>query len=130
MRSTVRQVQASYPGMSCVGVLALKEDKDVRSVLSEFSTICRSIILTTFTAGLWKPLDPEGLAASLRELGFGGAIAVDPDPRAAVEAALNQATEGDVVVVTGSLYLAGNVRSRWIPSDEDLLHGSSYELDT
>ena len=57
----------------------------------------------------------------LRQAGFHGPVMLEPDPRAAIDVALTRATgPTDAVLVTGSLYLVGNVRGRWYP-DEDVL---------
>lgn len=49
-------------------------------------------------------------------------VIVEPDARQAIETALAHAGASDLVVVTGSLYLAGEVRSRWYP-DAEVVHG-------
>jgi dihydrofolate synthase/folylpolyglutamate synthase len=64
----------------------------------------------------------EGYA---RQAGYTGDVLLCPDPEEAVDAALRLATPGeDAVIVTGSLYLVGNVRGRWYP-EEAVLAGQS-----
>lgn len=65
----------------------------------------------------------EGYA---RGAGFTGPVHQEPNPTDAIELALNMAIPGDAVIVTGSLYLVGNVRERWYPSDVILQMGSSW----
>ncbi len=63
----------------------------------------------------WKPVaDPEGIAAFARRRGV--EARAFPDPEAGLAAALERAGSGDLVVVTGSLYLVGRLRERWVPS--------------
>lgn len=51
-----------------------------------------------------------------RQAGFGGQVHLEPDPEKAIHLALRMAIPGlDAVIVTGSLYLVGNVRGRWFP---------------
>lgn len=71
-------------------------------------------------------LAKEGFAARdladlARQRGFTGRLMIEPEPRQAVEQALANARRQDAVVVTGSLYLLGNVRGRWQPDDEIVL---------
>ena len=48
--------------------------------------------------------------------GFAGEVIAEPDPQRAIAIALKRANPGiDAIVVTGSLYLVGNVRGRWFP---------------
>ncbi len=53
-------------------------------------------------------------------------VRVEPDPLAAVATALSIATADDAVIVTGSLYLVGNVRERWYPSEQILAQGTLW----
>lgn len=55
-----------------------------------------------------------------------GPIDVCPDPTAAIEQTLQRAQHGDWVVVTGSLYLAGNLRARWFPDEEVIVQRTSW----
>jgi len=67
--------------------------------------------------------DPERFAAQARELGV--AALSEPDPAAAVRLAMDRAGSGDLVCVTGSLYLVGEVRRLWVPDDLVLATGTS-----
>jgi folylpolyglutamate synthase/dihydropteroate synthase len=60
----------------------------------------------------------DRLAALARSRGFSGQVVVEPQPRQAIDAALAVATSDDAVLVTGSLYLVGNIRGKWQPDDE------------
>lgn len=56
-----------------------------------------------------------------RQAGFAGEVLLQPDPLDAIQQALDMAVPGeDVVIVTGSLYLVGNVRERWFPENRIL----------
>lgn len=62
-----------------------------------------------------------------RAAGFSGEVISRPDPADAISEALSLAVPGaDAVVVTGSLYLIGNVRERWFPEKEILESCSSW----
>lgn len=48
------------------------------------------------------------------------------EPLAAIERALELASVEDAIVVTGSLYLIGNVRERWYPTEAILTQGTMW----
>ncbi|MBL4846075.1 MAG: hypothetical protein JKY65_11155 [Planctomycetes bacterium] len=52
------------------------------------------------------------------------AIAIEP-PEAALDAALADVAPGELLLVTGSIYLVGRLRDRWIPRERVILSGSS-----
>jgi dihydrofolate synthase/folylpolyglutamate synthase len=128
MRTTVQHINAAYLGRKALTVLAVKSGKNIDSVLEEVMPISNRIILTTVVAELWEPTDPDILAAALARLGFDGPVEVEPDAAAAVQKAIVATDSGDLVLITGSLYLAGNVRPRWVPTANDILSGASYAL--
>jgi len=68
--------------------------------------------------------DPKRLAEAASR--FSPVRGVFLDPFDAVEAALNAAKEDDLVCVTGSLFLAGEVRERWRPLRDILREGTSF----
>jgi dihydrofolate synthase/folylpolyglutamate synthase len=63
-----------------------------------------------------KPPTPAGVTARAgRDLGF-PAVAEMPEPAAALDLAFDLHPPDGHVLVAGSLYLAGNLRSRWYPT--------------
>ena len=67
---------------------------------------------------LGKPPTPAaGAARAGGEAGY-PAAAAEPDPRRALDRALAICLPGGSVLVAGSLYLVGNLRSRWYPTEE------------
>lgn len=70
----------------------------------------------------------ESLADEARNLGFTGDIHTEADPKAALQLALALAdpARGDRLLVTGSLYLIGNVREHWYPINAILTLGSPW----
>jgi dihydrofolate synthase / folylpolyglutamate synthase len=64
-------------------------------------------------------------AADLRVAGIPSVHAVD-DAEEALNLGLQSAGEGDLLVVTGSLYLAGQLRGRWYPAERVLETGTSW----
>lgn len=59
--------------------------------------------------------------------GYEGDVYSQPDPMRAIEHALELAEPGrDAILVTGSLYLVGNVRERWYPKKQMLATQSCW----
>jgi len=82
-------------------VFAVMADKDWRAMLAPLLAHAAGVIVTRVGR---RAADPHALAAALR--GRVPALAVD-DPRAALRAALARTGAGGAVLVTGSLFLAG-----------------------
>lgn len=55
-----------------------------------------------------------------------GSTVEQPDPARAVALALDAAGPGDLVLVTGSLYLCGEVRGLWYPPEQVVAEGTSW----
>lgn len=68
----------------------------------------------------------EGYA---RDAGFTGPVYLQPDPAEAIAQAMQLAIPGeDAIIVTGSLYLVGNVRGRWYSEHAILAAQSSWPV--
>lgn len=105
---------AAHPGRT-IAVVALKKGKDATDILPVIAEHADEVIVTQFRPkGLWRSVPSAELLALLP-----GARAID-DPDEAVAAALAEAGPLDMVWVTGSLYLIGDVRGRWFPLSEAL----------
>lgn len=70
--------------------------------------------------------DPADLAAELRRIGFAGEVVAIENPEDAIEFAIATAQPSDDIVVTGSLYLVGNIRERWYSTREIVLARSPW----
>lgn len=108
---------ALYPGRPMVLVLGCLSAKDVGGMLDELAPLA-GMTVTTAPNVYFKPaVAPDALAQQIAERG-GRAVAV-ADPLYALDLAIKTARGVDaMVVVTGSLYLVGEVREYWRPTDE------------
>ncbi len=98
-------------------VLGMLETKAARPIVEKLARL-NSILITTYPHVLGKPaVEAETLAAIAREAGI-DSVEVLEEPLAALHRALEIARPGDLVVVTGSLYLIGTVREHWHAADE------------
>lgn len=89
-------------------VVGLLAPRDATSVLEALDASSAHLVVAC------TPDSPRGVPASevaRAAAGLGVAAEVVPDVRRAVDRALSRATEGDAVLITGSLYVVGAARS-------------------
>lgn len=102
IRATVEEAHALCP-KGLVTVLGLAEDKDAKRVLDAVIPLCKEVIFTSYSGG--RALDPP----LLKERASGkGAVA--SSPQEAIFMAGKAAGEEGLILVTGSFYLAGEVK--------------------
>jgi dihydrofolate synthase/folylpolyglutamate synthase len=122
------RLSTEYPGRKVAGVLAVKRGKDVSALVRRAATAFDDVVVTTFHAPPWEAVDPIELADEFSAVKFRGRVRVEADPRAAVGSALEFSDPSGVLLVTGSLYLVGNVRGLWRPLSAEIANGCSYLL--
>jgi dihydrofolate synthase/folylpolyglutamate synthase len=101
-----------------VMVVGALGSKDIDSMATAIASAASSVVCTEPHV-LGKHASPPGeVASALRAAGFTGPVACEPNPLLAVSMAedIGQAHD-EPVVVTGSLYLIGEVRRRWFPDE-------------
>ena len=103
-------LRANYAGRPITFVFAVKKDKNVKEMIDRLSGIASRFYFTAFSSttdfGKRMSYDPEELRHFTKV-----DSEVLPDAHAAYKRAVEAAKEGDVICVTGSLYLAGELRS-------------------
>ncbi len=112
-------------------VLAMKAGKDVAETIQYALPRAKQVIVTEFQLqGLWEAVPAETLAQTVRQLSAAMPVTIQTNPFDALNYSLTTAQADDVIWVTGSLYLVGNVRQYWYPNArlidaaEQRLHGS------
>jgi folylpolyglutamate synthase/dihydropteroate synthase len=91
-------------------VLGVSSDKDIKGILEALIPVSDSVVLTRskITA---RALDPERIRKLMDP---SEEIAVTSGVDEAMDMALSQANSGDMVLVTGSLFVVGEARSRYV----------------
>ena len=112
------------PASGRLFVLGVLGDKDVDSLCEVLLPGSAGVFVTRPSRPPRPACDPKRLAEAASR--FSPVRGVFLDPFDAVEAALNAAKENDLVCVTGSLFLAGEVRERWRPLRDILREGTSF----
>ncbi len=110
-----------------VVVCGFLETKDARAMLHELADVASTLILTEPDIEGKDSARTDQLAEIAAELDFGGPIHVEPDPNTAVAVGLELARRtSQPALVTGSLYLIGNIRGRWYSDDSVLLQRNPW----
>jgi dihydrofolate synthase/folylpolyglutamate synthase len=99
-------------------VYGAMRDKAVDEVAGLLFPRAASVILTQSRQP--RALSAEALAAMTQHLA--GSVEIVPEPGAALERALQAAAPEDVIFVTGSLYLVGDLRRYWDARPPDETH--------
>jgi len=104
-------LQQLYGGRRLHFVIGLLEDKAVSDFFRPLLPLAETVILTEPESPRKAPV--ETLREMVTALSPAADVRLEPDWRAALELAQRRAADDDVVVVTGSLYLIGDVRKWW-----------------
>ncbi len=119
MTGVVQAVHNEYPQKRKIVVLGFKSDKATEDILPILLQHVDELIITAFyVKGLWEPSAPEEIAQQVRSLFPRLPFHIIPDPLDAIKQALKIARPDDLVWVTGSLYLVGDIREYWYPAHE------------
>jgi dihydrofolate synthase/folylpolyglutamate synthase len=133
MRALAREVRTwrdAHPGARVVVVFGVLEAKEHLAMAAEIVKIADELV-TTSPQVLAKPgTRAEELAREAAALGFAGPVLSVDDPGEALNVAIGRAGDTDLVLVTGSLYLVGNVRGRWYPDDEIVIQQTPWPVAT
>jgi len=108
-------------------VVGMLSSKDLSRTLARLGSVASSIITTEPSVVGRESVAAEALAETVAASGFGGAVHTEPVADAAVKLAEAVARrDGADVLVTGSMYLAGQVRRRWFPDRDVVLQRTSW----
>lgn len=124
MRSLLASLDQLYPDRNLVVVFGVLESKSHIDMLDILAPKVATLVATAPSVIAKPPVPAAMLAERARTLLSN--VRVADDPLDAVEIAIQCAGPDDLVLVTGSLYLIGNVRERWYPTEHILSQGTSW----
>jgi dihydrofolate synthase / folylpolyglutamate synthase len=101
-------------------VFAAKETKDPSAMITPIADLPASLTLTSFQLPGFGSYTPQAMSEYWQQQRPDLTAVLEPDALAATRQVLAHAEPDDLIVITGSLYLAGAVRELWI-SEEDIL---------
>lgn len=118
-------------GTRLIVVLGALEAKQIGEMAELITPWADTIIATSPRVLAKAGAETNALVAAIADAGFGGTVIPITVPQDAIARAISVATEGRdaLVLVTGSLYLIGNIRGRWFPDDAITLAGTPWPTD-
>lgn len=129
MAALVGWFRSAHPGTEPVVVAGMLDQKDAEPMLAALGGLASAMVLTEPIVDGKSPAAALRLEAAARSSGYEGPIHTEMEPLQAVEIAIELAHRiGQPVLVTGSLYLVGNVRGRWYPDDAVLLQRTPWPV--
>lgn len=120
IKAASKTVQYLFPKEKYIVVFALKKGKKYRDIIPHIMDRTSVLIATTFSTELWHSLDPNTIVDFAKTVNPSLTSHIELDPIAALQTALRLSHPKDLVWVTGSLYLVGNIRNFWHPINEIL----------
>lgn len=124
----VPQLLPRYSGSQRIVVMGVLEAKSATEMVANVATVA-DVLIATSPRVLAKPSrGADEFADIARSAGFGGRVEAVALPTDAVTRAVELARpgHGDQILVTGSLYLIGNVRERWYRHDDIVLQRTPW----
>ena len=107
-------------------VLGAVNDKDFAGMAEVFAAVGDRFFVTLPPASAPRPgLAPEVFARALEEAGAEG-VETRIDAWGALDEALEEAGEDDLLIITGSMFLAGELRRRWVSEERIVESGSAF----
>jgi dihydrofolate synthase/folylpolyglutamate synthase len=97
-----------FPQQRVSFILSLSKDKRIADIVATLAPIAHEVVVTHFHSP--RSCDAQALADLVRQHGV--AVQIEPDPVVALAQARCRAQSTDVICVTGSLYLVGEIKAR------------------
>jgi dihydrofolate synthase/folylpolyglutamate synthase len=118
MHASRQAIDKHFADKRRIVVLSLKSDKAAEEILTNVMSDTDLLIITEFRVekSLWQAMEAPRVAQLAATMAPELSIRVLPDPVLAFNEALSEAGADDLIWVTGSFYLVGNVREFWYPS--------------
>lgn len=127
MKILMESMKRIWPKKRILAIVAFKDDKDISSISKIFANKIDRLIVTKFSSytdmGKYKSMDQERVVDEIKKAGFDNSVIITSHVEEAIETALKQAKSEDIILVTGSLYLVGEVLILFknIPSRKSIL---------
>lgn len=109
-------------------IIGMADSKDDMSILKEIIPHANVIYFTRFQIKDRKCAHPKKLEQRAKQfLSVGSKSIVNLDPQYSLSSALKHSRKGDVVLVAGSFFLAGEIRKKWC-SEEKILAKRTHAI--
>jgi len=100
----------------CILVIGIAGNKNIDETMKIIAPLVDEVYITRSLSPFRKVAEPKDICTSVKKYARGGVkIKITLDPINAFETALNQVGKDDIVLVTGSFFLAGDIRATYYP---------------
>ena len=121
MEALVNSIKKRYPDKGIVALVGGLMAKDLQQTFKPLVSLCRHMVVSQPQLVGKKVNPPEAIAQMLRELDPNLSVQVEPELQGAIAKVKALATNSDLVLITGSIYLIGQARNAWYPLEQLLL---------
>jgi len=119
--STIKQM--SKPDYLIIGISA---NKDWRKILKTIVPHAKKIVLTRYVASRRSTVSPIKMKKYIKKHFPSRNPVIYWDPKDALETTIAKSKKKDFILITGSMYLTGELRTHWIPEENILRYRSSF----
>jgi dihydrofolate synthase/folylpolyglutamate synthase len=120
-QTLVDSLQELYPGKKMTVVLGTLSIKDFSGIIQALQPITGKWIATQPKVFGKPSASPEDLARVIKEVDPGAQVILAEDVVLGIKTSLEEVDKDEIILVTGSLYMVGDARAYWHPTDEILL---------
>lgn len=117
MSALVQSIKKIFPGRKVTALVAIKDDKNAKEILKTLLPICREIIFTGYEVkadqGIIRSYNPHQLLSLAQSLDSTKKYFLMGNPQEAINLYYKKAAKDDVLLITGSLYLVGEIK-KWL----------------
>lgn len=117
MKALAAALKSEFPQQKIVFIVAVKKTKDVKGMMRCIAPIAKKFFITRFRAqtdmGGGASMEPKEIAKAIRIWNKTVPIQITPNSRRTLKTAQAQTNTHDIICVTGSLYLVGEIRGRF-----------------
>ena len=107
-------------------IFAAKEGKSPQELLAPLAPLVNSAYLTSFQLPGFSSVSPQTAATALKKLNKNVKTTIETNAHYALKQCLQNANKKDLVLITGSLYLCGELRPCWFPEEKIIMQRSSF----
>lgn len=107
-------------------VFAMKYNKDATNILTQILPITDKLYITRFLLQCFKAYSLKELSDITKQIQPKLTARIFLDPYDALKTAQKTAGPNDLILITGSIYMVGELRKCWVPEDRILEKRSSF----
>ena len=116
MKEFLKNLKKLFPNQKKVFIVGFKFDKDIPKMLKQITKVADEIIITEFNRATDMSVSASAEAESIKyyvsSIKYQGEVYYEKNSKRAMEKAFEMAGKDDLIVVTGSLYLVGEIRNK------------------